>query len=107
MAEEFKIQTNLKLSNDAAVKLDLSSVLEGKTKAEIVEEALQLRAHLMGAEYEEALKSALAVRFEDRPERLFAAVENLRDEVAGATPGESVSVGAALARIRARKLRTA
>jgi hypothetical protein len=80
------------------------AVEEQKDKAQIVEEALQLREELMGRDYSDMIQAALAVRFSDSPEHRLEAIESLRDEVQGATPDGSVSVSAAIARIRARRL---
>jgi hypothetical protein len=77
--------------------------VEQKDKAEIVEEALQLRNEPMGCEYSDLIQAALTVRFSDSPEERLAAIESLRDEVQGATPDGSVSVAAAIAYIRARR----
>jgi hypothetical protein len=97
-----KVQTNLKLDPSVAAVLDVTSAVEGKDKARIVEEALQLREALMGAEHQELIKTALRVRFADDPGERLRAIESLRDNVTGATPGGSVSVTAALEKLRAR-----
>lgn len=97
-----KVQTNLKLALGAAVALDIAATLEGKDKAEIVAEALELRQELMGKDYGDLVQSALALRRSSDPVERLRAVEALREEVAGATPGTSVTVTAALARIRSR-----
>ncbi len=102
MPAERKVQTNLKLSAARAAALDIASAVEQKDKAQIVEEALQLREALMGTEYSGIVRAALTVRFSDNPEERLAAIESLRDEVQGATPDGSVSVEAAVAKIRAR-----
>jgi hypothetical protein len=104
MPKERKVQTNLKLSAARAAALDIASAVEQKDKAQIVEEALQLREELMGRDYSDMIQAALAVRFSDSPEHRLEAIESLRDEVQGATPDGSVSVSAAIARIRARRL---
>jgi hypothetical protein len=61
----------------------------------------------MGREYSDMIKAALTVRFSDNPEDRLAAIESLRDDVQGATPGGSVSVEAALAKIRTKRLQPA
>jgi len=104
MPKERKVQTNLKLSAAMAAALDIASAVEQKDKAQIVEEALQLREDLMGRDYSDMIQAALAVRFSDSPEERLEAIESLRDEVQGATPDGSVSVPAAIAKIRARRL---
>lgn len=104
MPKERKVQTNLKLSPSTAAALDIASAVEQKDKAQIVEEALQLREELMGREYSDMIQAALTIRFSDSPEDRLAAIESLRDEVQGATPDGSVSVAAAIAKIRARRL---
>jgi hypothetical protein len=107
MAEERKVQTNLKLSAERAAALDIASAVEHKDKAQIVEEALRLREELMGSEYCAMIDAALTVRFSDNPEDRLAAIDSLRDGVQGATPDGSVSVEAAIAKIRARRLQPA
>lgn len=107
MPEERKVQTNLKLSAERAAALDVASAVEHKDKAQIVEEALRLREELMGREYRELIAAALTVRFSDNPEDRLTAIESLRDDVQGATPDGSVSVEAAVAKIRARRLQPA
>jgi len=107
MQKEKKVQTNLKLSASRAASLDVASAVEGKDKAEIVEEALQLREELMGRDYSELMQAALAVRFSTDPVRRLEAIEGLREDVLGATPNGSVSVAAAVARIRAQRLQPA
>lgn len=97
-----KVQTNLKLDPSVALTLDVASAIEGKEKATIVEEALRLREALMGEAYRELVRAALSVRYADDPQARLRAIEALRDEVPGATAGGSVSVTAALARLRAR-----
>jgi cell fate (sporulation/competence/biofilm development) regulator YlbF (YheA/YmcA/DUF963 family) len=104
MTREGKVQRNLKLSASRAAALDIESALEGKDKAEIVEEALRLREALMGPEYQAAVEAAVAVRFDDDPQRRLEAISALREEVEGATVDGSVSVSAALAKVRARNL---
>jgi len=106
-ADGRKVQTNLKLDASVAAVLDVTSAIEGREKARIVEEALQLREALMGAQHQELVRAALRVRFADNPEERLRAIESLRDEVPGATPGGSVSVTAALERLRARALQLA
>ncbi|HZU12264.1 MAG TPA: hypothetical protein VFB58_05450 [Chloroflexota bacterium] len=103
MPEERKVQTNLKLSAERAAALDVASAVEGKDKAQIVEEALRLREELMGTEYREMIKVALTVRFSNNPEDRLAAIESLRDNVQGATPDGSVAVEAAIEKIQARR----
>ena len=105
--ERQKVQTNLKLEPAIAAALDATAAIEGIDKARIVEEALQLRAALMGPEHQELVQAALRVRGAADPAVRLEAIEALRDEVAGATPGGSVSVTAALAKLRARTLQTA
>jgi hypothetical protein len=83
------------------------AVEEQKDKAQIVEEALQLREELMGRDYSDMIQAALAVRFSDSPEHRLEAIESLRDEVQGATPDGSVSVSAAIAKVRAQRLQPA
>jgi hypothetical protein len=107
MPKERKVQTNLKLSAARAAALDIASAVEQKDKAQIVEEALQLREELMGRDYSDMIQAALAVRFSDSPGHRLEAIESLRDEVQGATPDGSVSVSAAIAKIRARRLQPA
>jgi hypothetical protein len=102
-----KVQTNLKLVASVANTLDVTSAIEGKDKARIVEEALQLRAALMGAEHQELVQAALRVRFSDNPDERLQAIEALRDDVPGATPGGSVSVAAVLERLKAGALQPA
>ncbi len=98
-----KVQTNLKLPADRAAALDVAAALEHKDKAAIVEEALALRDELMGAAYQDVIQAALALRFSaDSAERL-AAIKTLREDVPGATMDGSVTVSAALARLRARR----
>jgi len=77
--------------------------VERKDKATIVEEALVLREELMGREYRELIQAALTLRFSPDPARRLEAIEALRDDVPGATSGGSVSVSAALARLRAQR----
>jgi hypothetical protein len=100
-------QTNLKRSAERTAALDVASAVEHKNKAQILEEALQLREELMGREYGELIKAALAVRFCDNPEDRLAAIESLRDDIQGATPDGSVLVEAAIAKIRARRFQPA
>jgi hypothetical protein len=107
MPKERKVQTNLKLSAERGAALDVASAVEGKDKAQIVEEALRLREELMGSEYRDMIKAALTVRFSDNPKDRLAAIESLRDDVQGATPNGSVSVEAAIAQIRTRRLQPA
>ena len=102
-----KVQTNLKLDPAVAAVLDVTSAIEGKDKARIVEEALELRGALMGEQHQEIVQAALRVRFSDDPSERLRAVESLRDDVAGATPGGSVTVTAALERLKARSLQPA
>src|SRR4051794_17109049 len=101
-AQTPKVQTNLKLSVRRAAALDIAASLEGKDKAAIVEEALELRERLMGEEYTRLMQAALTLRFSERPEQRLQAIEALREDVPGATPGGSTSVSAARARLRAR-----
>jgi uncharacterized protein (DUF1778 family) len=96
-----KVQKNLRLTEEQAALLDAAAGLEGKDQAEIVEEALRLRAALMGEEYAHLLESAVALRFSDDPARRLRAAAALRDDVPGATGG-ATSVQTALDRIRAR-----
>lgn len=96
-----KVQKNLRLSEEQAVLLDAAAGLEGRDQAAIVEEALRLRAALMGEEYQHLLESAVALRFSDDPARRLAAAAALRDEVPGATGG-AASVQTAFDRVRAR-----
>jgi hypothetical protein len=106
-AKRQKVQTNLKLDPSIALALDVAAAIEGKEKAAIVEESLRLREALMGEEYRELVRAALTVRYSDDPEARLRAIEALRDEVSGATPGGSVTVTAALAKLRARSLQPA
>lgn len=99
-----KVQTNLKLSARRAAALDLASVVEHKDKAAIVEEALELRERLLGPDYQAVIEAALALRYSADPGAQLAAIDALREEVTGASPGGSVTVSAALARIRAKSL---
>lgn len=107
MPGEHKVQTNLKLSAERAAALDVASAVEHKDKAQIVEEALRLREELMGREYRAMIKAALTVRFSNDSEDRLAAIASLRDDVQGATSDGSVSVEAAIAKIRARRLQPA
>jgi hypothetical protein len=107
MPAKGKVQTNLRLSASSAAALDVASAVEQKDKAQIVEEALQLREALMGAEYQAMVQAALTVRFSESPRERLEAISALREEVEGATPDGSVSVEAALARIQARRLQPA
>jgi hypothetical protein len=77
--------------------------MEQRNKSESVEEALQLREELMGMDYSDMIQAALAVRVCDSPQDRLAAIEALRDEVEGATPDGSLSVAAAITKIRARR----
>ncbi|GAC1404060.1 MAG: hypothetical protein NVSMB52_17880 [Chloroflexota bacterium] len=70
------------------------------------QEALQLREELMSNDYSEMLQAALTVRFSDDPARRLEGIEKLREDVEGSTPDGSVSVAAAIDRIRARRLKT-
>lgn len=97
-----KVQTNLKLSARRAAALDIAASLEGKDKGAIVEEALELRERLMGEEYERLMQTALTLRFSDLPAQRLQAIEALREDVPGATPGGSTTVSAARAKLRAR-----
>jgi hypothetical protein len=99
-----KVQTNLKLSARRAAALDMASVLEKKDKADIVEEALELRENLLGRQYQDLIEAAMRLRVERDPEQTLRALEQLREEVTGATPGGSVTVSAALAKIRSGAL---
>lgn len=101
-AQAPRVQTNLKLSARRAAALDIAASLEGKDKATIVEEALELRERLMGEEYERLMQAALTLRFSNRPDQQLQAIEALREDVPGATPGGSTTVSAARARLRAR-----
>ena len=56
----------------------------------------------MGREYRDLIQAALTVRFSPDPAQRLAAIEALREDVPGATPNGSVSVTAALTRLRAR-----
>ena len=100
-----KVQKNLRLSEEQAVLLDAAAGLEGKDQAEIVEEALRLRAALMGEDYTRLLESAVALRLSDDPARRLRAAAALRDDVPSATGG-ATSVQTALDRIRARPAAT-
>jgi hypothetical protein len=102
-----KVQTNLKLDSSVATALDVTAAIEGRDKARIVEEALQLREALMGEKHRELVQAALRVRFANDPNERLRAIEALREDVAGATPGGSVSVTAALEKLRARALQPA
>lgn len=97
-----KVQTNLKLSARHAAALDIVASLEGKDKAAIVEEALELRERLMGEEYGRLLQAALTLRFSDLPAQRLQAIEALREDVPGATSGDSTTVSAARAKLRAQ-----
>jgi hypothetical protein len=97
-----KVQTNLKLAPERALALDIAAAVEHKDKARIVEEALALREELMGREYAKVLQAALALRVSTDPSARLDAIKALRDDVPGATPDGSVTVTAALARLRAR-----
>ncbi len=102
-----KVRTNLKLAARRAAALDIAASIEGKDKSMIVEEALELRAKLMGEEYEKLLEAALTMRFLDDPVGRLRAIEALREEVQGATQNGSTSVAAARAKLRARAADTA
>ena len=102
-----KVQTNLKLDSSVATALDVTAAIEGRDKARIVEEALQLREALMGEEHRALVQAALRVRFANDPNERLRAIEALREDIAGATPGGSVSVTAALEKLRARALQPA
>lgn len=93
------------MTSERAVALDLAAAVEGREKASIVEEALALREELMGQEYKELIHAALALRFASDPAERLEAIRILREEVPGSTPEGSVSVAAALARLRARRQR--
>jgi hypothetical protein len=69
--------------------------------------ALALAVALLGSEYRDMMQAALTVRFSDNPKDRLAAIGSLRDDVQGATPNGSVSVEAAVAKIRARRLHPA
>lgn len=97
-----KVQTNLKLSARRAAALDIAAGLEGKDKATIVEEALELRERFMNEEYARLMHAALTLRFSKQPEQQLQAIETLREDVPGAVSGASTSVTAARARLRAR-----
>jgi hypothetical protein len=56
-----------------------------------VEEALRLRAALMGEDYARLLESAVALRRSDDPVRRLRAAAALRDDVSG-TAGGATSV---------------
>ena len=79
-------------------------MLEHKDKATIVEEALALRDELMGAAYQDVIRAALALRFSADSAQRLAAIKALREDVPGSTPDGSVTVSAAMARLRARRL---
>ena len=102
-ASERKVQTNLKLTSERAAALDVAATVEGRDKAAIVEEALALREELMGQEYQELIQAALTFRFSADPAERLEAIRTLREEVPGSTPAGSVSVSAALARLKARR----
>lgn len=106
-ARTTKVQTNLRLSARRAVALDIAASLEGKDKATIVEEALELRERLMGEEYERLLEAALTLRFSDRPKQRLQAIEALREDVPGATQGGSTTISAARAKLRVRSSQSA
>jgi len=97
-----KVQTNLKLTARRAAALDIAASIEGKDKAMIVEEALELREKLMGEEYGHVVQAALTMRFSDDPGERLRAIEALREDVQGATRDGSTSVAAARAKLRAR-----
>jgi hypothetical protein len=101
-----KVQTNLKLTAERAMALDIAAAVEQKDKARIVEEALALREELMGSQYQELLQAALALRFSTDPAAQLTAIRALQDDAPGSTPDGSVSVSAALARLRARSQQT-
>lgn len=102
-----KVQTNLKLSARRAAALDIAASLEGKDKAAIVEEALELRERLMGEEYELLMQAALTLRFSEQPQQRSQAIEALREDVPGATAEGSTTVSAARAKLRARSAQSA
>ena len=102
-AAERKVQTNLELTAERAHAQDIAASVERKDKAAIVEEALALREELMGREYRELVRAALALRFAADPAERLAAIEALRGQVPGATPDGSISVSAARARLQARR----
>jgi hypothetical protein len=101
-AQTPRVQTNLKFSVRRAAALDIAANLEGKDKATIVKEALELREQLIGEEYARLLQAALALRFSAQPEQQLQAIETLREDVPGVVPGGSTSVTAARAWLRAR-----
>lgn len=96
-----RVQTNLKLRVDRAAALDIAAGVEHRDKAAIVEEALELREELMGKDYRDLIRAALAVRFSSDPSERLAAIEKLREDPPGAAPGGSASVSAAVAKLRA------
>jgi hypothetical protein len=53
-------------------------------------------------DYHDLLEQALAYRSSTDPQERLRAIDALRDEIPGVTPGGSPSVEAALAKLRAR-----
>ncbi len=97
-----KVQTNLKLDPRSAAALDISAAVEGKDKAEIVQEALRIREELLGADYSALIQAAVRARFAEQPEDLLAAAEALRGEGSGPHAEGFASADLVLARLRAR-----
>lgn len=95
-------QTNLKLSETWARRLDIQAAMEQKDKATIVEEALEIRSRLMGEKYADVVENASTLVVASDPRELLNAVEALRRNVPGASAGGSVSVTAVLAKLRSQ-----
>jgi|SRR5579883_746448 len=98
---EHKPQTNLRLSAERRERLEAAARVEGRDKAEIVEEALRFREELMGSEYQHLLDAALKLRYQPNPEDVVAAIATLRNEAPGATDATTM-VSGVRARLRAR-----
>ncbi|MBI4492932.1 MAG: hypothetical protein HY690_09085 [Chloroflexi bacterium] len=70
-----------------------------------MEEVLRIREELLGMDYRALIDAAVQARFAERPEDLLQAAEALREEVAGAGPGEYASAHLVWAKLRARTKR--
>ena len=95
-------QTNLKLSETWARRLDIQAAMEQRDKATIVEEALEIRSRLMGEKYADIVESASTLVVSSDPREILNAVDVLRRDVPGANVGGSVSVTAVLAKLRSQ-----
>ena len=80
-----KTQTNVRMSAERTAALDVAAAVEGKDKGQIMEEALRLREELLGADYQQLIAAALAVRFaKDPQERLEGMKKPRHGKTAGA-----------------------